>query len=187
MMDDRNYTNRNVIIRDSNNNHVSQTVIKEHNKKEMWITVYDIPNELKSEDPITLLIITDNGLHEYNGNIIKDPLKRNTYVKIGLFKGRVIENRKAVRYAVDLTGEVSHLFYKNKPAKLLHSMKVNVGNISATGIMIRSNNNSFRYSCILELAMNMGEETSTVIAKVVRIKNINNGISEYGCKFVSIN
>lgn len=178
-----NYTGRRIFIHDADSNSIANTTVSAYNSQYMVVSVKEDLSKNNNSEFVSVLILTDDGVHEYQGKFHRSA--HTMLTDIALFKGKVVENRAAQRYAINTTAFVESLIIDDLVVPLLNPLTVFAVNMSATGALLRSLPNSFNLESILEFKLNIGGKATTLYAKVVRVQNTDPASAEYGCEFIS--
>lgn len=181
-----NYTGCRVYIHDENGVDLASTVITEHNKDYMIITIPGLYSAPDNSGVVNVLILTDSGLHEYRGRLRKSVINP-TSTEVLLFKGTVKKDyRAARRYTVNTEAVAQGLFMNASNAPFLDPLCVSLVNLSTSGALIKAEPNYFPMDAVIQLRLRLGEAMTTVYGQIVRIKDLGPSATEYGCKFISV-
>jgi len=160
---------------------LSRGAISSHDKD--WDRVElsnGIPLELNINDECTLLILIKPEPWEYSVRVVKAGSKR-AFV---LLKGKPSENREIIRYQINFDAHIVALVREDNEYPLIVPLKVNVINISKSGLRLRADSNTLLKGDIFTLAINIEGKDRIVTAEVANHLD-NNNVSEYGCRLLS--
>lgn len=181
-----NYNGCRIFIQDEDGNNVASTTVIEHNKAYMTILVRGILNNVRSDVFVTVLIMSNNGIHEYRGKLRK-MLTASSATEIALFQGQLKkESRISKRYVVNTKAVVKSLIINRNHVPLLNPLDISIENLSSSGVLIRTQPNCFNVNSIIELKLNIGNSPTTLYGKVVRLQAVDTHNTEYGCKLISV-
>lgn len=178
-----NYINCHVIVYDENENPIANTTVLSHDKIGMKISIACTLREHRIDDKIALMIIMENGVHEYRGTI-RNMSSYPCLTEIALFNGHVKENRGVVRRIVNTDAFISSLVFDYIPSPLLNPLKLSIVNLSTTGALISAKPDSFRNGACIEIVFKIGIKDTIIYGKIVRIRTVDVSVEEYGCRFI---
>jgi len=170
-----------VVIYDNNNNYVAQTIITEHDKREMLIEIPDSLDNIKSGTRLNVLIIHTGGVSEFGG-----VLRRTSRgaCEISLFGERQREGRSATRHILNVPGQINNLIINNKPETLQSPLNVIVENLSSTGVLINSRDVRLETGFILQIELNIHGKEAIIFGNVVRERRNADETFSYGCHLI---
>lgn len=178
----KNYKGCRIFIHDENGSEIAHTTITEYDSDYMRATIPCVLN-IENTEFVSVLIITNEGIHEYLGKILK-PLFNSLSSQIALFKGQLKkEVRNAKRYSINTTAQIQSLVIRSNPAPLLNPLNVSILNLSSSGSLIRATPDCFRMNSVLEMKLSLGSNLTTIYGQIVRINNVDQTVTDYGCKF----
>lgn len=180
----KNYTGCSVFIYDQHGKIISRTTVQEFDRKYMTITLRGNVEFPQDEEYLTILIVVDDGVHEYQGVIHKTTFEMNMF-KISLFKGQSRESRKAKRHNVNAKGIVSSLIINKTRAKMLNPLPVRVVNISTSGALLEARSNSFSPHACFVLELSVDGNKTELLGCIEWIRAINEETENYGCQFLA--
>jgi len=175
-----NYDTYNVLIYDSNGEHLTNTVVTDHDKDEQQIQVNHLPKELKVNDTCKLLIMTSPTPCEYLGKVKK--VGGNLF--IAMFQGQEKESRGATRYTVNSPALIETLIVDGKPYNLHTPIKVRLINISTSGVRFRAPFYSLDDGDVFRMYMEISHNKKKLTAQVVNHVDKQPDSSDYGCCFI---
>lgn len=176
------FKNCKVFIHSLTNKNVSHdSVILEHDKQRIVITIKGSLSMFAENDKVSLLIIDKSAIYEFKGTVRKEESSETR--EIALFSGKEKESREAARYAVNLSAKVEGLIIGKGILPINPPAYVQILNISSTGMLIQTSANIFNLETNFRIRINMGSSESIFLAKVMRVHSINGTLTEYGCIF----
>ena len=176
------FTGCSVLIYDTDGNHLGSSLIREHDRGERRIQVNLMPDELKANDNCKLLILSSPTPCEFSG-IVK---KIGGSMSIAMFQGQEKENRASTRYAVNNTALIEALIIDGKAYSLQNPIKVNLINISTTGVRFRAPFYSFEVEDVFSMHMVISNSRKKITAEVINHLDNEPTSSDYGCRFMEI-
>jgi len=176
------FTDYSVLIYDNDGNHLSSTVVREHDKGARQIQVNIMPDELKVNDDCKLLILSSPTPCEFSGKV----KKVGGSLFIAMFQGQEKESRGSARYPVRTPAVIDALMIDNALHPLQTPLKVVVINISTTGIRFRAPYYSFEQGDDFQMHLVISNSTKKIIAKVVNVVDNKTDSSDYGCRFLRL-
>jgi len=176
------FTDCSVLIYDTDGNHLSSSIIKEHNKGERQIRINLMPGELSVNDDCKLLILSSPTPCEFLGKV-----KRvgGTFF-IAMFQGQEKENRGATRYSVNTTALIDALIIDDLPYNLQTPVKVTLINISTSGVRFRAPYYSLEVEDIFQMHLVISNSKKRITAEVINNTDHETKSSDYGCRFLEI-
>lgn len=178
------YVGCRTFIYDENGDEIIKTHITEHGKDDMTITVKGAINPEKSDAPVTVLIISDEGIYEYSGRVRKFA---SSYMetKIGLFGGcEKKDTRESKRYPINMPASVKSLMINEEAIPLLNPLSVSVLNLSTSGALIKASADCFTKDSIIQMLVDINGHATNIYGRIVRVKEVDASTAEYGCQFV---
>ena len=176
------FTGCSVLIYDTNGNHLSSTVIREHERKEQQIKVNLIPAQLKANDNCKVFIMSSPSPCEFSGKLIKEGGK----LIIAMFQGQEKENRAATRYTVNTPANIEALIIEEQAYSLQTPVEVTLINISTSGVRFRAPYYSLIEKDIFRMNLVISNSQKTITAEVINNADKGTETSDYGCRFVEI-
>jgi len=170
------------MIYDIDGNHLTSTVIREHDKEERQIRVNLMPNDLKVNDDCKLLILSSPTPCEFQGKVKK--IGGNFY--IAMFQGQEKESRGAARYAVNTPAIIEALVVDGKSYAPLSPVKVVLLNISTSGVRFRAPFYSLEDGDIFKMNLVIANSKKNITAEVMNHLDTDNKHSDYGCRFAVV-
>ena len=177
----KDFTNCNVLIYDEEDNLLINTQIWEHDVVERSIVIQDYP-ELANIKRCKLLVLTAPMPYSYLGTIHKHSFQK----LIRLYEENMEENRKEIRYKIDLQGNIENLVYDKKSYALLTALEVQVVNISKSGMRIYAKDNTLNVGATFQININIGGNDKLLTGKVANSRFMPPDHSEYGCRLINI-
>ncbi|MEG0542076.1 MAG: PilZ domain-containing protein [Angelakisella sp.] len=162
---------------------VTRALITGHNREYMTISVHGHFRAAETNEFVTVLILTKDGVHEYSGKMRRSTAESQT-AEIGLFKGRVKEDRAAKRYDINAPATVENLILESGKMALRSPVKVTLVNLSTTGALLQATPDCFAMDSVVEIKLGITSSLSTMHGKIVRVRSLNTTCAEYGCRLV---
>ena len=176
------FTDQTVLIYDLKGNHLGSTSINSHDRRLQQIQVNLLPDELKINDDCKLLVLSSPIPCEYMGKIKKS----GGSIYIAMFQGQERESRGSARYPVNTPALVDALIMDNKVHNLQTPIKINLINISTTGVRFRAPFYSFEVGDIFQMYLSISNNNKRMTARVINHKDNEPSSSDYGCSFIQI-
>ncbi len=186
-VDDINYsidfTNSRVILKNMDNDEkIADSKILEYHKEYHSIVV-KLPLTAKIDsDRFSVLILTSTNVIHYLGTLRK--VFNLGYAEIALYKGEEKEERKAVRYPINVEGIVDALVVSNQIVKLNVPVSASLINISSTGVLVMALSDCLYIGSIFRLCVQIGDVETTLYCNVVRMSEVDITTAGYGCVIV---
>ena len=178
------FKNCRAVMRDSDTGKtIADTKILEYDKRDNIIGVSAGCFESRGIKHVSVLIVVDGSLYEYLG-YIRNSVGANL-IGIALYEGKEREDRACKRYEIKARGMVENVLVLNKPVKLHKGIDVEVCNISANGVLIKSFQDSFYIGSEFQLLLEMDNNKIMFNCEVVRVEKEEAGFMNYGCKFLT--
>jgi len=171
-----------VLIYDSSGNHLNTTTIKTHEKKEQFITVRRIPGELTVNDSCKLVILSSPTPCEFSGKIQKS----GGSLFIAMYQGQKKENRNATRYPVKASALIDALIIDDYAHALQTPIKVDLVNISTSGMRFRAPYYSLLAGDIIKMHLIISKKNKMITAEVNNSVDHLTEATDYGCHFLEI-
>lgn len=163
---------------------VTQTKILHFDAATMSVTVGGLSGFGKTDQLVSLLISTDDGVHEYCGRAHRSGIDP-TQTEISLFGGREKEeSRVAKRYPINMQASVQNLIFDAIAMPLLHPLVVSILNLSSSGVLIKAGAFSFAENAVIHMLFNIDGQPTDIYGRIVRVKEIDSNTAEYGCKLM---
>lgn len=178
-----NYKGCSIFVEDSKGNPIAKTVVLSQDQTHMTLTVEGNIELPKFNEAVTVLILRPDGVHAYQGNAHRSP-GNPTVTDIDIYKGHIKEDRKSKRFGVNVNAYIPNLVFNHYTVPLLKPMSVTVVNLSTIGALIRARTNSFIENSGIELSLNIGGRDTNIYGKIVRVRDVDEENTEYGCKFI---
>jgi len=177
----KDFTNCNVLIYDEEDNLLVNAQIWEHDTKERSIVIQDWP-ELANVKRCKLLVLTAPMPYSYLGTIHKDAFRK----LIRLYEENMEENRKEIRYKIDLQGSIESLIYDGKSYPLHTELQVQIVNISKSGMRIYAKDGTLNIGDTFQINISISGNDKLLVGKVVNDRHMPPDHSEYGCKLINL-
>jgi len=171
-----------VLIYDSNGNHLISTAIRTHEKKEQHITVSRMPGELTANDNCKLVILSSPTPCEFSGKIQKS----GGSLFIAMYQGQAKESRNAARYPVKASALIDALVVDEREYALQTPIKVDLINISTSGMRFRAPYYSLLTGDIIKMHLVISNNKKMITAEVNNCVDHLTEVSDYGCRFLEI-
>jgi hypothetical protein len=176
------FNDHTVLIYDIDNNHLITTVVTEHDKVNKWIQVSDVPEGMKNNDDCKLLILSSPTPCEFLGKVKK--VGRD--VTIAMFRGQMKENRGSARYSITASAEIDALIIDGNPHTLQTPIKVELINISTSGVRFRAPYYSLEVGDLFLMHMVISNNKKEMTTEVINYVDNGQASSDYGCRFLEI-
>ena len=174
------YTGCPVLVYDIEGNHLGSTIVTYYEKAALRIEIREIPSTLSPGAACRVLILASPSPCEYHGRVVKEGQK----FQIAMYMGQVKENRGTVRYKIKITALIENLIYDGRAYPLFTRLKVNVLNISKSGVRLSAPKYSLMDGARFQMRMNISGNDKLLIADVVNRVDLAGDASEYGCRFL---
>ena len=186
MVDTPDFANSKVVFyNEDGSEELAKTVIRSYDKRASTIVVPRDAFPAEPEDRVSVLLFHATGLFEFKGTLHKNN-SSPTALEIGLYKGKALENRVAVRYKVNAPAVVERYVIAGKLLPLRSPLEVLVLNVSSRGCLIQANTKFLNVGTTFQFQMEFSDSVVPFYAKVVRSKSIGKDESEFGCTFASV-
>ena len=176
------YIDHTVLIYDTNNNHLTTTVVTEHDKASQLIQVKKMPKGLNTNDDCKLLIMSSPTPCEYLGRV----RKVGGIVTIAMFQGQEKENRGAARYSINAVARIDALIIDSESYTLQTPVFVKLINISTSGVRFRAPFYSLEVGDTFLMHMVISNNKKRITTEVLNCVNNGQTSSDYGCRFLEI-
>jgi len=176
------FTGCSILIYDTDGNHLGSTAVKEHDRGDQHIKVNLMPDGLKTNDNCKLFILSSPTPCEFTGRV----KKIGGSLTIAMFQGQEKENRAATRYAVNNTALVEALIIDGKAYSLQNPIKVDLLNISTSGVRFRAPFYSFEVEDVFSMHMLISNSRKKITAEIMNHIDNEPTSSDYGCRFMEI-
>jgi hypothetical protein len=107
----------------------------------------------------------------------------NKYIK--LYKEQVEENRREIRYKMDLPGTIESLLFDGKSYPLHTMIDVRVVNISKSGMRIITKESALHAENKFTVHIKIGENDKRLTGEVVNFRDTPPDKTEYGCRLIN--
>jgi len=176
------FTGNTVFIYNTGGDHLASTVIKEHDRISKQIMISSIPNGLSINDECKILILSSPSPCEFSGKIKR--IGGNPF--IGLFQGQEKENRGAARYSIKTPALITTMTTDGKTISLQSPIKVDLINISTSGVRFRAPYYSMDVDDQFEMHLIISNTRKKITAKVVNCIDSGTETTDYGCIFILV-
>lgn len=133
---------------------------------------------------ISAFIFAKKCLYELFGTI-KGVLVGNE-IEVLLGKSKEKESRSRTRYPVALEGMIDGIIIEGRTIKLRKAMYIHTINMSANGILIKTDSGCFGIGDCFSLNLKVEDSEVQLNCKIVRIQNSSMLTEEYGCRICEI-
>ncbi len=140
------------------------------------------PRGTKGRDRVTAIVFAEDEVIRYLGTMRRTGMAG--VMEIALYAGETKEDRQAKRYTVNLPAIVDGIVFSEQVVDLRTPLSVLVGNISTSGVMVVAQASSFYSDNIIRVKIDTDTMKTMLYGLVVRIRVIDGGMEEYGCRFV---
>lgn len=177
--------NRRIIIKDIESEQVlADTRIIRYNSLSNSVMISAASLQEKKFYNISAIIFTEKGLYESYGTI--RGIVTGNEIEVFLGKSREKEDRAKTRYPISLEGNVKGIYIDNEEISLHRGIHIETINMSANGMLIKSEAGSFDVGEIFTLFLEMGKNTLELQCEIVRIHKSDMLLEEYGCRIDEI-
>ena len=177
------FTGCSILIYDAvDNNHICSTIVTHYEKNTMRIQIEIFPQTIEAGKVYRLLILSAPTPCEYQGRVFKDGSKKT----FAMYQGREKENRGAARYKLKTPALIEKLIFEGQPHPLHTPLKVELINISKSGVRFRAQNNALSDGDQFQMRLTIGENEKLLIAEVINHMDKDTESSEYGCRFLMV-
>ena len=178
----REFENCNVLIYNDKGDLLANVKILDYDWREKSIVVKNIPI-LANVRHCDLLILSSPAPFSYKGTMYQN-YDGNKAIKI--YQEKEQENRKEMRYKVNLPASIRNFIYDGKDYPLSTPLDVEIVNISKSGMRFRSKPNAFEKGNKFHISMKLGDNEKTLTAEIVNHLNISADLTEFGCRLVEL-
>ncbi|MCM1064088.1 MAG: PilZ domain-containing protein [Eubacterium sp.] len=169
-----------VLIRDSISGElVADTAVEEYDARRNVLSVFSGALNGPTKNRLSLLALSKSGVLEYSGNLRKIS---GGMAEIALYGERKKESRNFTRYELKTEGRVEALLIGDTRIDLRKPVPVSVLNISANGILFRSDIDAFRRGSKVRVRVGLKQNSFVGEYEIVRSQNRNKETAEYGCR-----
>lgn len=177
-----------VIIRDTAQaKTIVDSYIVDYDRTKNTISVNTWKLDEYNNHNVSVLAFSAHGLYEYMGTVRRGyNVGTGRWVEIGLFRGKELENRAFARYTLQLEGKVEGVKISGLNMPMDQVVGVTTENISANGMLIKGPTKRFALNHELHIKLKMDGKDAIFNCVVVRIKELNDGLSEFGCRILSV-
>ena len=176
------YEDCTAIFYDLEGNNIGKALIIEHDRHDMSILVNDDLGDDKQGTRISVLIVHNDGVSEYNG--IVRGMRRNAR-EISLFNRRQRGGREAVRYTVNMPAVIENLVEDSVRKPLSGPLHILVVNISTSGMLFKSKPGFFSMGSKLEVILNLGDKENLLFGEIIRETPNLDFTCDFGYKFIA--
>lgn len=177
--------NRRIIIKDTENDRLlADTQIIRYNSLSNSVMISAASFPEKKFYNISAIIFTEKGLYESHGTI-RGTVTRNE-IEVFLGKSKEKEDRANTRYPISLKGDVKGIYIDNKEISLNKGIHIETINMSANGILIKTEAGCFNTGEIFTLILETAKDTLELQCEVVRTQRNEELLEEYGCRIDKI-
>ena len=174
------FTGCSVFFYDDAGNNLGNTTVIDYNKKALRIEVPYTPPSLTVGSSCKLLILSSPSPCEYQGRVAKEGAKKI----IALFFGHEKENRRSVRYKVNIPALIENMIYDNRAYPLHTPLEIELVNISQSGMRFRAPFTALSDDDRFQIRLRINKSEKLLIADVVYHIDKGTETSEYGCRFL---
>ena len=174
------YTGCTILINDTEGNLLSSTIITSCEKETLRIEVEEMPEKLVSGASCRLLILSTPAPYEFQGRVLKE----GSRMSIALFRGQELEHRGNMRYKINSPALIEHLVCDGHAYPLHTPLKVELVNISKSGIRLHTPYYAMTIGDRFQMRMKISDSEKLLIADVNNFVDNGTESSEYGCLFL---
>ncbi len=161
------------------------STIIEHDRQAHTIKIRTVgENNLNQMTHISVLIFVDDNILHFMGTVHKNPSP--LVYDIAIYNGKRKEDRRHPRFDISSRGVVETLCISQQYIKLRMPLSVDVINISNCGALVRTLPNAFFKNHVFSLDLELNGSLMNFMCLVVRVNEIDDKTSNYGCEFIPI-
>lgn len=132
---------------------------------------------------VSALIFSVNGLYESHGTVgAKDGKK----TLITLYEGTAKNDRQAVRYQVNVHGEVESVIRPDQ-GKLPGGFEITLLNMSSIGLLVQLPEGRVQVGDVIRFSAVSKGQRLTITAKAMRVEEVKDGKENIGCSIQLVN
>ncbi|MCM1101375.1 MAG: PilZ domain-containing protein [Clostridium sp.] len=139
--------------------------------------------ELSEGAAISALIFTASGLYESHG-VVRD--KDGTKVRIALYEGMAHDARQAVRYQVNISGEVDSVTGP-QTGKRPGGFEITILNMSSIGLLLQAPAGKIKEGDTIRILTSTKGQRIIITADVNRVEDADQGREHVGCSIRLVN
>lgn len=132
---------------------------------------------------ISALIFSPSGLFESHGTVGS---KEGKKTRITLYEGTARNDRQAVRYQVNIRGEVDSVT-RPEAGKLPGGFEITLLNMSSIGLLIRVPEGRVQVGDVIRFTASGKGQRLTITARAMRVEHVESGKERIGCSIQLVN
>ena len=178
------FTDALVVIHDSEDNFIAQTVVTGFDRSEMYIEITEGMGKIKPGTRLHLLIIHDDGASEFYGTL---KCVRQGIYEIPIFGERKRDARGSERHPLNADATIREIIISSETIALRDPVRVTIENISKTGVLFKSVYLRFVVGVVPQIEFNIQGRDTVLRAEIVREQQNDDDTYSFGCqlKFLS--
>lgn len=176
--------NSKIIIRDPDTGKtIADTTILAYDAESSRIEVATDGIVIPEGTVISALIFSANGLYESHGTV-EDREEHKTHIT--LYEGTAKNDRQAVRYQVNVQGDVESIV-RQEQGKLPGGFAITLLNMSSIGILVQVPEGRVQVADVLRFSATSKGQRLIITAKVMRVEEVKDGMEKVGCSIQLVN
>ncbi len=173
-----------IVIRDVNTGKtIADTTILTYDAGSGTIEVGTDRIILPEGEQISALIFSVSGLFESHGTVGAKDGKKTT---ISLYEGSSKNDRQAVRYQVNIRGEVDSIV-RSDVGKLPGGFEITVLNMSSIGLLVQAPEGRIQAGDKIRFSAVSKGRRITITAQAMRVEEVKSGKEKIGCSILLVN
>ncbi|MDE7269310.1 MAG: PilZ domain-containing protein [Acetatifactor sp.] len=176
--------NHRIVIRDTRTGEtVADTMIAAYDAEASELTLDTDQITLKEGTTISALIFSANGLCESQG-VIRAQAEGKTFIRLSEGRGR--DERQAVRYQVNIRGEVE---FVSRPGegKLPGGFEILLLNMSSIGLLIQAPSGRIRTGDTIRFTAVSKGQRLAITVEATRVEKVDSDKEKVGCSIQLVN
>lgn len=138
---------------------------------------------IKEGTVVSALIFSKSGLFESHGTVDG---KEGERTRITLYEGTAKDDRQAVRYQVNVLGEVDSITRPGQ-GKLPGGFDITLLNMSSIGLLVQSPEGKVQVGDVIRFSATSKGQRLTITAKATRVEGVTAGKENIGCSIQLVN
>lgn len=139
--------------------------------------------ELPEGAAISALIFSESGLYESHG-VVKE--RQGGRISIALYEGMARDARQAVRYQVNIRGEVDSIV-RPREGKLAGGFEITVLNMSSIGLLLQTPEGRIKEGDTIRFSATSKGQRIIITAEATRVETADSGREHVGCSIRLVN
>lgn len=173
-----------IVIRDVDTGEtIADTTIFQYDAETGVVEIETDPELMPEGMVVSALIFSRNGLFESHGTVGD---KEGGRIRITLYEGTAQNDRQAVRYQVNIIGEVLSITRQDRE-KLPGGFEITLLNMSSIGLLVQSPEGKVQVDDIIRFSATSKGQRLTITAKAMRVEEVKDGKENIGCSIQLVN